>query len=576
MVTTFTVSDAISELTYTSFIFSFPGPPWQVTFPYYSAATNSINTADIELFTDNGMTHVANTSDTIAEIVMYDHVGGQPMITISGLSLKDSDFQAAISNNSDGINNYLGLVGLLNGDVVVNGPNVDYPFFEVGGGGTGVTATVNAGPGNDVVYVWQAKNVIYNGGAGSDTLIFQSYTGGPFPDGSPPTGAVVDLKHGTGTNPWGGTLTLSGINNIVGTDHADYFVANDNGDVFGDGIYDTGADTILGGAGNDTVNLAEGFLGANGGVHADGGGGINTITVNFHATNISPSNELDLLDQSKNAGIFGGDVLTNFQVFLHGHGFWTQGGQTFIFIDNNQPHHTVEAMGQTNTITFHGGNDTLVLIDTVFNYVVNATGAGGNNILDMGDLLLNGTNTFDFANQSKNSGIFAHVTFSNVESITGAHVVIPDGELVVIGGKGPESMTGTYTSDLLRAGSGNDTMNGGGGDDTIIGGPGHDVFIFDSSLRPRQHTVTLNNFSVTRDKIELDKAIFLGVGHNGVLAKAHFDTGPHAHRASDRIIYNSHTGGLFYHAPGTPLAQQVEFAVLAKHLVLTHADFFVI
>jgi Ca2+-binding RTX toxin-like protein len=465
-------------------------------------------------------------------------------------------------------------VSLLNGDGTVTGSGGNDPFLEVGSGGT---ATVNAGTGNDVLYIWNPKNVTY-GGSGSGTLIFQSFLGPPATE--PIAGAAVNLKTGVGTNPWTGTLEiLSGVNNLVGTDKADSFVGNDKGDVFGDGVFDLGADTIQGGAGNDTVNLAEGASYQTGGVHADGGGGINTLSINIHSSDITGPHELDLLDQSKNSGIFQNDVLTNFQVFVHGTGFFAQAGQAFVFIDNNQSNHTVEAIGQTNTITFHGGNDTLVLYDTVASgYTVQATGVGGRNTLDLGDRLLDGKNTFDFVNQSKNTGVFAHVTFAKVGAITGAHLVTAptDGELVVIGGQGPESITGTYKGDLLRAGSGNDVINGGGGNDSEFGGPGHDVFVFDSSLRPREHTVHIFNFAVSRDKIELDKTIFIGVGHNGVLAASHFDTGAHAHHASDRIIYDPGTGGLFYHAPGTPLSHGVEFAILAKHLLLTHADFFVV
>ena len=235
-------------------------------------------------------------------------------------------------------------------------------YLEVGGGGG--TATVDAGAGNDVVRVWQTKDVVYHGGAGSDTLIFQTYVAGPFPT-EPSQGAVVNLKTGTGTNPWGGTLTLSGIDNIVGTDKGDHFVGNDRGDTFGDGIFDRGPDTIIGGAGNDTVNLAEGLINYHGGVVADGGGGVNTLAINFGLGQVAGRHKLDLLDQSQNTGVFQNDLLTNFQIFVHGTGFYAQDGQTFIFIDNHETHHTVEALGQTNNITFHGGNDALVLHDTV-------------------------------------------------------------------------------------------------------------------------------------------------------------------------------------------------------------------
>jgi hypothetical protein len=524
-----------------------------------------------------GITYDGSGNVTAGTITSFDVTdpSGNVAASFSGFSLSAVQFYTAITNDSfsDPNGRYQYLVSLLH-DATQTANNTYGYGFEAGTGNSTITAT----GGYDGVYVWQSCNLTYHG-TGTDLLSFQSYAGGPYPN-EPSTGVVVNLRTGTATNPYGGTITFTGVAGVVGTDKGDVFIGNDSGNYFGDGIYNIGADTTTCGAGNDTINLAEGFLGNNGGVHADGGGGVNTIAVNFHFSNVPGPHKLDLADQSKNSGIFQGDVLTNFQIFVHGTGFFAADGQTFIFIDNNQSRHTVEAMGQTNTITFHGGSDTLILYDTVASgYTVQATGAGGTNTLDLGDRLLDSKNTFDFANQAKNSGIFAHVRFTKVGSITGAHLVSAptDGELVVIGGKGPESITGTYKSDLLRAGSGNDTMNGGGGgDDTTYGGPGHDVFVFNSALTPRQHTDSIINFAVSRDRIELDKTIFVGIGHNGVLAKSHFDTGAHAHHASDRIIYNPGSGGLFYHAPGTPLGHQVEFAILAKHLALSHADFLVV
>jgi len=514
------------------------------------------------------------TGGTISSFQISDDLGNV-LVTVTDFTPVSAVtfYNAVINDNPSSPNGrYQYLVSLLDDNTLATG-GPGNNSFEVGAGND----TVMGGSGNDVVWKWKSGDLYFDGGGGRNTVVFQAAAGNVNPS-TWDRELVVNLRTDTGTNPFGGgTLTLVHVQNVVGTDHADLLIGNDQGDTFGDGIYDTGADTVIGGAGNDIVNLAEGLPNAHGGVHADGGGGINTIKVNFGLFNLG-LHELDLLDQSKNTGAFLNDLLTDFQVFVHG-GYLIEGGQTFIFIDNNQPRHTVEAMGQTNEITFHGGNDTLVLYDTVASgYTVQAMGAGGRNTLDLGDRLLDGKNIFDFAHQSKNTGIFAHVTFTEVGAITGAHLITAptDGELVVIGGKGPESITGTYKGDLLRAGSGNATIDGGGGNDTEFGGPGHDVFVFDSSLRPREHTVHIFNFAVSRDKIELDKTIFIGVGHKRVLAASHFDTGAHAHHAQDRVIYNPGTGGLFYHAPGTPLSHEVEFAILAKHLGLTHADFFVV
>jgi cysteinyl-tRNA synthetase len=49
-----------------------------------------------------------------------------------------------------------------------------------------------------------------------------------------------------------------------------------------------------------------------------------------------------------------------------------------------------------------------------------------------------------------------------------------------------------------------------------------------------------------------------------------------AQDASDRIIYDSGNGQLFYDVDGSGQARQTLFAVLPKHLRLTGDDFFVI
>jgi hypothetical protein len=55
-----------------------------------------------------------------------------------------------------------------------------------------------------------------------------------------------------------------------------------------------------------------------------------------------------------------------------------------------------------------------------------------------------------------------------------------------------------------------------------------------------------------------------------------FHLGAAAHDQSDRIIYDSATGALFYDADGSTSGGSTEFAILPAGLQLTHADFFVV
>ena len=53
------------------------------------------------------------------------------------------------------------------------------------------------------------------------------------------------------------------------------------------------------------------------------------------------------------------------------------------------------------------------------------------------------------------------------------------------------------------------------------------------------------------------------------------NTSGNAADSSDRIIYESDTGRLYFDRDGTGLAAKVHFATLDMNLGLTHADFFV-
>jgi serralysin len=63
----------------------------------------------------------------------------------------------------------------------------------------------------------------------------------------------------------------------------------------------------------------------------------------------------------------------------------------------------------------------------------------------------------------------------------------------------------------------------------------------------------------------------------GPLAAGAFvaNTSGNAADRSDRIIYESDTGKLFFDKDGTGSAAKVHFATLDKNLGLTHADFIV-
>ena len=70
--------------------------------------------------------------------------------------------------------------------------------------------------------------------------------------------------------------------------------------------------------------------------------------------------------------------------------------------------------------------------------------------------------------------------------------------------------------------------------------------------------------------------LFLAIGMAaGALNPAAFHSGTAAADASDRIIYDSATGKIFYDSDGTGAAAAIQFAKVTAGLVLTQADFIV-
>lgn len=141
--------------------------------------------------------------------------------------------------------------------------------FEIGGNNVGTADYVDAGAGNDSILAGFGVGETIEGGDGNDTFS-ASHQGGP---GS---FANLDLAAGTYSTNSGGSGTLSGIENVTGSQAADRISGDANANqILGEG----GSDTLLGGAGDDTIDGGTGDDTLTGGygddvfVFADGSGG---------------------------------------------------------------------------------------------------------------------------------------------------------------------------------------------------------------------------------------------------------------------------------------------------------------
>jgi Ca2+-binding RTX toxin-like protein len=278
-----------------------------------------------------------------------------------------------------------------------------------------------------------------------------------------------------------------------------------------------GDDVLLAGGGDDELIGAAGNDDVNGGDGDDtlsGGSGNDTLTGGNGIDSLTGGSGTDLLD----AGL-GGDFMN--------------GGS---------------------------GND-VYRVDSVADRVVEADGAGVDRI-------------FSRVSYTLAEGVYVETL--NTLSNTGTTLINLTGNSFankIAGNAGANTLSGAGGADSLNGLAGNDRIYGGGGNDVLGGAGGADRFFFDTRLSAAANGDRIADFLVADDTIMLDRAVFGGIGADGVLAAPAFALGTAAADASDRIIYDGDTGRIFYDADGAGGAAQTLFARVDPLTALTRADF---
>ncbi|WP_156424840.1 cadherin domain-containing protein [Novosphingobium fuchskuhlense] len=242
--------------------------------------------------------------------------------------------------------------------------------------------------------------------------------------------------------------------------------------------------------------------------------------------------------------------------------------------------------GGSDTLKGCAGDDTLI-------------GGGGNDLLDGGkgaDHMDGGAgndtyivdNAGDVVVEKAGNGIdtikaiVSLALWGNVENLTftgTADLSARGNDLAntIVGNSGSNALFGGSGADALKGGAGNDTLSGGEGKDALTGGAGQDFFVFDTT--PGAANVDkITDFSFgDGDKIQISQSVFAGFTHLGALAAGEFYSAAgatSAHDASDRVIYDTTTGKLYYDADGQGGAAAVQIAVLGSstHPILIYSD----
>jgi serralysin len=147
----------------------------------------------------------------------------------------------------------------------------------------------------------------------------------------------------------------------------------------------------------------------------------------------------------------------------------------------------------------------------------------------------------------------------------------------VRGNDGNDRLLGLAGNDTLDGGANDDALVGGAGNDRLMGGSGRDSFVFNTGLGQAGRDAIVD-FVSADDEIQLDNAVFRGIGGPGVLAANLFKANASgtATDADDRIVYNTSTGVLSYDSNGSAAGGVTEIALLVGAPVVRAVDFIVI
>lgn len=366
----------------------------------------------------------------------------------------------------------------------VTGGNYNFSF-------TGMSTVVGT-PYSDT-FIDGPGNITINGGGGSDAVSFVGAPGAaevnlsssPYTIPGGFAGAGGSLPAGTAEGGYGGTVTLIGISNVIGTTSGNDLLVGGS----------SGLGTITGGNGNDRIVLTGGFE------YVSLGGGSST------------------LDLSQLQVTTGFDLGQSGPQYLGGSaagGIWLLGGNVTTVVASPSGSALVGGTG-TETLQGGSGNDTLVA-GTGTQVLI---GGGGADLLVGGngsDTLQGGSSPVTFQPGSGNDVLTSTTTGNTLSyqgapqavqvNLTGSLYSVPAGEpfagsviggqsatggwgaSVSLGSAGIADVVGSGAADIFVIGSGSQiTGNGGndlfviqGGNNTLTAGNGTaSTFLFDGA-----------------------------------------------------------------------------------------------
>jgi Ca2+-binding RTX toxin-like protein len=482
---------------------------------------------------------------------------GTGLFNVTGTGAANQLVGNASANVLDGGNGNDILSGGDGNDTLIGGAGNDTL-----NGGSGIDSMAG-GAGDDVYDLDSASDGVTElAGSGADTVRLRYANPGA-------TAVVIDLATAF-PNVESVTLLGTGLFDITGTDAANVLTGN------------ASPNTLIGDGGNDTLN---------------GGGGIDTMAGGTGDDVYDVDTPDDVVTEAADAGndlVRVGysnaestpvaiDLATAFPnveklAFLGLGRFDATGTEANNELTGNGSANLLDGGAGNDTLAGGAGDDTLVggAGDDMLN------GGSGNDTMrgGFGNDTYNVDAAGDVTDESGGGGtdtIVSSITFSlagagalGIENLTLSGNSAIDGT----GSDGANAIKGNSAANRLTGGAGNDFLTGFGGNDTLTGGLGEDRFQFDGTPGP-SNIDTIADFDPIEDFIVLDlESLNASIGP--VLDASEFHSGAGVTAAadgSDRILYNTTTGALYYDSDGTGSVTAVQFAVLSTKPALDNGDF---
>jgi Ca2+-binding RTX toxin-like protein len=343
--------------------------------------------------------------------------------------------------------------------------------------GNGGDNSIAGGNGNDTIIGGAGADTLA-GGDGVDTLTYAS------------SGAGVNVNLSNATGHTGGDAagdSLSGFENLIGSDHHDELTGDANANVLVGGA---GSDNLNGGEGNDTI------VGAQGDDVIVGGNGV------------------DVLDLSGVQGAVEFDQ--DFIGAIRGTGFFAilDGIERLVLTTQND---VIIFNAGVRDLFGGAGNDTLWGGDDFDDTIEGGVGADNLNGFDGTDTLVYATSsagvTVNIGANTASGGDAAGDTIQNFEHLVGsAHA---------------DQLTGTSSANNIQGGDGNDTINGGAGGDTLVGGSGTNTVSYAGSAQGvtlNMHTNTYSGGDAAGDSLSGFAVIIGSDGNDNISGSTTIET----------------------------------------------------